>query len=69
MPEDLDMLKGILGIDHPIFYILNRTALKFQTVKTSVKGKNPGDFIEGLKENELIIYLKKLYTPQFRKVA
>ena len=63
LPEDLELLKQSLETNHYLFSILGRTALKFQTVKPSVKGKNPGDFIEGLTESELISYIRKLYMP------
>jgi site-specific DNA-methyltransferase (adenine-specific) len=61
IPSDIKLLKKILAIDNSMFKILERTALKFQTVKASIKGKNPGDFIEN---NEIIVhYLKKLFIP------
>ncbi len=61
LPEDAKLLKEVLG-EHKIFEIISRTALKFQTVKASNKGKNPGDFLE-LDEEELISWLRKLYIP------
>jgi len=61
-PEDLRLLKEILGADG-LLSLLERRALKLETVKNSVKGKNPGDFIEGLDGEELILYFKKLYIP------
>ena len=60
--DDVKLLRSILG-DHEIFDILERTALKFQTVKASVKGENPGDFIEGLSPAEVVDYLRKLHIP------
>ena len=63
IPEDVPLLKEIFGVNNNLLNVLERTALKFQTVKTSIKGKNPGDFIEGLTDTELIRYLKKLYIP------
>jgi len=64
IPEDIPLLKKILGLNNDnLLNALERTALKFQTVKASVKGKNPGDFIEGLDDTELIMYLKKLFIP------
>ena len=44
IPEDIKLLRKYLG-DDPIWEILGRTALKFQIVKASSKGRNPGDFI------------------------
>ncbi len=63
IPEDVPRLKEILGREDPLLNALERTALKFQTVKTSIKGKNPGDFIEGISEEDLKNYLRKLYLP------
>ena len=62
IPEDIPLLRRILGEDK-LFEVLERTALKFQTVKTSIKGKNPGDFIENLSEEAIVNYLRKLYIP------
>lgn len=65
IPEDIKLLKKILGIENNLLSILERTALKFQTVKTSIKGKNPGDFIENMEENDLVKYLRKIFvSPQ-----
>ena len=36
-------------------------SLKFQTVKASIKGKNPGDFLENFDEEKLIEYLKNIF--------
>lgn len=68
--DDVKLLRSILG-DHEIFDVLERTALKFQTVKASVKGENPGDFIEGLSPAEVVDYLRKLYIPprQYVKIV
>ncbi|ALV61995.1 Adenine-specific methyltransferase [Thermococcus sp. 2319x1] len=63
IPEDIPLLKEIFGVENNLLNVLERTALKFQTVKTSIKGKNPGDFIEELTDIDLIHYLKKLYIP------
>jgi site-specific DNA-methyltransferase (adenine-specific) len=63
IPEDIPLLKKIFGMENNLLNVLERTALKFQTVKTSIKGKNPGDFIEGLTDTDLVDYLKKLYIP------
>jgi hypothetical protein len=67
IPGDIAILRTKLG-DDPIWKILERTALKLQTVKTSLKGKNPGDFIEitlaGVVKNKKVKeYLEKLYLP------
>lgn len=61
--EDVKTLKEILDVKNYLFNILERTALKFQTVKTSVKGKNPGDFIEDIDQVKIKNYLTKLYLP------
>lgn len=63
IPEDIPLLKKIFKVEDSLFSVLERTALKFQTVKVSVKGKNPGDFIEGISDKDLVDYLKKLYSP------
>ena len=42
---------------------MERTALKFQTVKSSIKGRNPGDFIETDDCESLETILKLLYLP------
>jgi DNA modification methylase len=63
LPTDVPLLKKIFGDNTALLNILERTALKFQTVKAAIKGKNPGDFVEGLSEKELILYFRKLITP------
>jgi len=63
IPQDIKLLKDKLGIAHELLDVLERTALKFQTVKASVKGKNPGDFIKETDDKKLINYLKKLFIP------
>ncbi|MEN3012869.1 MAG: DNA methyltransferase [Dictyoglomus thermophilum] len=68
IPEDIPLLKEIFGVENNLLNVLERTALKFQTVKTSIKGKNPGDFIEELTDVDLIHYLKKLYIPSQKYV-
>ena len=67
IPSDIPILREKLG-DDPIWKILERTVLKLQTVKTSLKGKNPGDFIvfelSGLtKDQRVIQFLEQLYLP------
>jgi len=68
IPEDIPLLKEIFGVENNLLNVLERTVLKFQTVKASIKGKNPGDFIEGLSDRDLIYYFKKLYIPSQRYV-
>ncbi len=63
IPEDIKLLKEIFNVKDGLLRILERTALKFQTVKASIKGKNPGDYIKNKNENELIKYLRTLYIP------
>jgi site-specific DNA-methyltransferase (cytosine-N4-specific) len=62
VPSDIPMLKKFFGKEGSVLTFLERTALKFQTVKELPKGKTPGDFIEGLNEKDLIFYFKKLYS-------
>lgn len=68
IPEDIPLLKEILADKYGLLDALERTALKLQTVKPSIKGKNPGDFIEGMSKNELINYLKILYLPSLKYI-
>jgi site-specific DNA-methyltransferase (adenine-specific) len=63
IPEDVKLLKQVLGAGNCLLEVLERTALKFQTVMASGKGRNPGDFIECQDEQELVSYLRKLYVP------
>ena len=62
LPEDVTLLEEILKLDKEFARILKRSVLKLQTVKHSLKGKNPGDFLE-LEENKLKEYLTKTYMP------
>jgi len=62
IPTDVPLLKKILEANDTMLDVLERTVLKFQTVKATIKGKNPGDFIEGLSDEDLVGYLKKLYV-------
>jgi site-specific DNA-methyltransferase (adenine-specific) len=65
IPCDVKLLKKILNIENSLLKVLERTALKFQTVKASIKGKNPGDFFEIETEAEIKRTLEKLFlTPQ-----
>jgi len=68
IPQDIRMLQDIMGIDDNFIDILSRTALKFQTVKTSAKGKNPGDYIENKDESELVNLLRSLYIPSYEYI-
>jgi len=66
IPQDVELIKAIFDVQNGLLRILKRTALKFQTVKTSIKGKNPGDYIKRdyIKNNDdLIKFLKLLYIP------
>jgi len=63
LPNDVKLLKNIFGSENNLLDILERTALKFQTVKASIKGKNPGDFIENIDDENLLTYLKKTFAP------
>lgn len=61
--KDIELIKAIFNIQDGLLKILERTALKFQTVKTSIKGKNPGDYIKNKDYDELINFLRMLYIP------
>jgi DNA modification methylase/predicted RNA-binding Zn-ribbon protein involved in translation (DUF1610 family) len=61
VPEDIELLNDILGDDRRLLAILKRTTLKFQTIKQSIKGKNPGDYIKN--DRDLLKFLKMLYIP------
>lgn len=63
LPEDVEKLKKVIGIEGNLLKVLERTALKFQTVKSSIKGRNPGDFIKTEDIENLKILLKTLYLP------
>ncbi len=63
IPEDIKLIKTIFNTQDGLLRILERTALKFQTVKASIKGKNPGDYIKNKDEYRLIKFLKTLYIP------
>jgi len=63
IPQDIELIKEIFNIRDGLLKILKRTALKFQTVKASIKGKNPGDYIRNKNEVELIDFLRTLYIP------
>ncbi len=65
LPEDLEKLKHILGDPRNLLSILQKTALKYQTVKAYVKGKNPGDFLKISNIEELRERLSKTFTPYF----
>ena len=61
IPKDIELIKAIFNIQDGLLKILERTALKFQTVKASIKGKNPGDYIKKKNNEELIKFLRTLY--------
>jgi DNA modification methylase len=61
IPKDIELIKTIFNVDGGLLEILGRTALKFQTVKASIKGKNPGDYIKDKDDENLINFLKTLY--------
>ena len=63
LPSDIELLEKVLQVKTDLLDILKKTALKFQTVKSSIKGKNPGDYIKDKNESELITYFKSLYLP------
>jgi len=63
IPDDAKLLMNLFNINDGLLKILERTALKFQTVKASIKGKNPGDYFKDKNEEELITFLKELYIP------
>ena len=63
IPQDIELIKEIFNVQDGLLKILKRTALKFQTVKASIKGKNPGDYIKNKKREELIKFLRTLYIP------
>mgnify|MGYP001166170146 FL=1 len=64
MPEDVELIEEILSADTQILTILKRTGLKLQTVKTSVKGRNGGDYIKDKTSTaDLENYFRKLYAP------
>jgi len=72
LPEDLALIRqvfkekcgspAVLGALDALLRVLEKTALKFQTVRASVKGKNPGDFLS-LDDAALKEFLEKLYLP------
>ena len=63
IPKDIERLQKLFSIEDGLLKALKRTALKLQIVKASIKGRNPGDFIEGLTDEEVVTYLSKLYLP------
>ncbi|MFW9779673.1 MAG: DNA-methyltransferase [Candidatus Heimdallarchaeota archaeon] len=44
--DDIQKLKVILDLDDPYVDYIGRTGIKLQTVQTTKKGKNPGDFLD-----------------------
>ncbi len=69
IPEDIGLIKTIFGIQDGLLKIIERTALKLQTVKASVKGKNPGDYIKNKDDEELLEFLRMLYIPSSEYIA
>lgn len=63
IPKDIERLQEIFNIKDDLLSALKRTALKLQIVKASIKGRNPGDYIEGLNDLEVVTYLNKLFLP------
>jgi len=63
IPADVEKIRFLLKIETPVLKVMERTALKFQTVKSSIKGRNPGDFIETDDCESLETILKLLYLP------
>ncbi|NPB02985.1 MAG: hypothetical protein GXO39_01030 [Thermotogae bacterium] len=63
IPQDIERLERIFGVRGGLLGALKRTALKFQTVKSSVKGKNPGDYMRVERVGELVSFLKLLFIP------
>lgn len=61
IPDDVKLIRKIFGEQNGLLTILERTALKFQTVKTSIKGKNTGDYIHTKNIENLNHFLKSLY--------
>ena len=63
IPQDIELLKAIFDVQDGLLGVLKRTALKFQTVKASIKGKNPGDYIKNKDDRDIIKFLRLLYIP------
>lgn len=63
IPQDIELIKSIFNINDRLLSILQRTALKLQTVKSSIKGKNYGDYIRDKNPEEIIEMLRLLYIP------
>jgi len=63
LPEDITALSSIMQNNTTLFGVLSRRTLKFQSTKVSIKGRNPGDFIENFSEKDLVTFLKKTYMP------
>jgi DNA modification methylase len=69
IPQDVELIKTIFNVQHGLLQILQRTALKFQTVKASIKGKNPGDYIKNKSDEEITKFLRLLYVPSHEYIA
>jgi len=64
LPEDIEKLKEIFGIEHDAFLdALSKTVLKLSTVKSSIKGRIPSDFWESDSDKNLKEYLRQSYLP------
>ncbi|MEO0203384.1 MAG: hypothetical protein ABIL67_00005, partial [candidate division WOR-3 bacterium] len=63
VPQDIELIEAIFDVQDRLLRILKRTALKFQTVKTSIKGKNPRDYIKSKNDEDIIKFLRMLYIP------
>jgi len=69
IPQDIELIKEIFDVQDGLLKTLKRTALKFQTVKASIKGKNSGDYIKNKNDDELIKFLRTLYIPSSEYIA
>lgn len=63
IPQDVELIENIFDVQDGLLKILKRTALKFQTVRASIKGKNPGDYIKNKSDKDIIKFLRLLYIP------
>lgn len=62
IPRDVEMLEEIFEArGDPLLSALKQVALKFQTVRSSSKGKNPGDFVECNDKEKIKKWLEKLF--------
>jgi len=68
IPNDVKLIKKIFEVQDGLLKILERTALKFQTVKASIKGKNPGDYINNKNMENLNNFLRTLFIPSYEYI-